>query len=71
MSHVLVVKFLMVFGDGGFGGMLSWLVPKIGCTIEGIKKVNCGRPNTLFFVVRDLWFVNVVDLSFIFSIVNI
>jgi hypothetical protein len=47
MSHVLVAKFLMVFGDGGFGGMLWWLVPKIGCAIEGIKTLNCGRAKHL------------------------
>jgi hypothetical protein len=37
MNHVFVVKFLMVFGDGGFSVMFWWLVPKIGCAMKGIK----------------------------------
>jgi hypothetical protein len=47
MNHVLVAKFLMVFGDGGFGGMLWWLVPKIGHEIESIKNANRGRAKHL------------------------
>jgi len=34
IGYVLVVKFLMVFGNGGLNKMLQWLVPKNGHAIE-------------------------------------